>query len=272
MSTLIGPKNVSFVGGTYQYDVVFNYNDFSVATGFAQLQGPLSLSIDIRNNAQSVWYIGVIIERDIGTITIADRTHIAGIDVLSTATISSASIPQLARIDGIITKITIRISVFDSVFYTPAGISTIALRIDPPSPVISPPLYLGKDIKIQEPSYHQSFYLSGQAVPAGSAVYTIVDTGAMTSPFRFKVKAVQGYLFPTPSFPGDTHLTARITRFDGVITELFEIYSDCDRYMREFYVDEFVLNIGERLQILCDNFNSSKAYNASGHIFGEYIY
>lgn len=274
---ILGPKAVP-VGVTSTDNAVFTNTDFSTATGYATLHGPLSLAVDIDNKYYTPIYISVTIELYNRTTYIADRVHIGFAGPLKHINISGASVPQLAHIDGEITKITITSYRFPDLIVTNGTGFIVTLFIDAPFIVSAPQPIIGQDSTVYEPYIHAGIFSDGFPCPAATngTVITEVRTIPVNNQYRYKIKTLTLGAYPTP-FPGDLRVYASIDRQFEYGASLADIrpaviFSEVGGMVVEVIPVDIILNTGDRIQIRGDNVNSTNSYNGIGYIYGETIF
>jgi hypothetical protein len=172
MAWLIGPKvaNFALLGTSVDQELVFGSEEFSLATGHTKLGGPLSLGFRIQNSGPSRGlYIGLRVEFEDGQVTTFDREAVAYCPPSTTLNITAASVPPLAHIVGVITKVIVILRPTQA----EGSLVNVYLSADIAMPISSPPPLIGKDSMALNPglygSYDNDIVISG--LPPGPGPY-----------------------------------------------------------------------------------------------------
>lgn len=249
--------------GLPRWDITFSEADFQAVVAGAWIEGPFSLQIDV--DASTLDYpilIGVELQGISGTISIADRTHIAFIS-RERRVVTSASVPQLAYIDGIYNKIIVHCYGF---LTTDATKCKVSLRLGPHAIISAPQEMIGRDTMAFDPgTYFSNGGLSNLIIAANSTGTSLFSINVNTlSAIRFKFVTIQLFLYPTPSFAGDIEAHLQVLNRASTIYTIARIASKRDEMVTYSYPGSLTLDAGYTLQCLVDNYNPAVQYKL-GH-------
>ncbi len=259
------------VVNTETFTFIYSGLDFQTASGSSTLEGPLSLSLDVTNNLFYPLYIGIQLTTLNGVINIGDRTHIAFVNKGEHKVISAASVPQLARIRGTITSITILVYSFGT---QPLQTNTlsVALRIGAPVEIAAPQEIIGRDRQAFIPGLYRGESAYNVSIAAGAVRTTVVFLGGVVDPFRFRVKTVSISIPPTPSYAGDLIVYVNVLTVSNINYDIAVLRSERDRDSTFLLQSEFELTEGYDLRVQATNNNTTLAKLCNAVIGYEMIY
>ncbi len=273
---IIGPiiTNIDAVANKRVYDVVFGAIEFSKAVQYTSLQGPFSMGININNTSGYDVYIGVDIQTRETNIVLADRKTLVFCPYNSQITLSGASVPALANIEGEVISVTVH--VYRMNFLTSTITNTnisIALFTDLAFIATSPLPYIG----IDSIAYDPSEFVSGSTGGFTTAFANTADALLMTFtastafPYRRKINSIRLACRPT-AFAGDIEVYAQRENVAVGLGELLRIYSKTDEYVTGVYSEPILLRIGDNVRVYATNNNVARDYEVSAVVSGELIY
>lgn len=212
------PQTVEFAG-----------TDFQCATGYARLEGPWSLRINTDNAEyttpagayNAAVYIGVDVILQGGVVRVGERAQLAFCAAGSAISISGSSVPQLARIDGIVEAI--RVIVYP--LATNNGLQRIRVQpvLDAPFAPVGSLAYIGSDAQALEPG--GSVGVQSSTTYAGYGGGITVATPAASVGTRHRVRWCAISITPTP---GAGDVIARLSRQTVTLSTypLVAVYGD----------------------------------------------
>jgi len=244
--------------------------DFTPATGNATLQGPLSLQLELNNQSDFPLYIGVKVYTLDGAFNIADRKQIAFLPSKTQLVISGASVPQLAYIGGIVTKI----DVYFYVLAAQAGhggattLPTIALRMLPPAIISAPQPVIGQDTQVYQPG---NLFIASSLVnvAAGNTNIVLASTGTIPVYSRMRIHSYE--LWVQEATIGN--LVAKLQLIDPNANVLDVARWDSFATVRNAVIvtpAKFIVPSSWLMRVVADNFAAGALF-AYGSILGEYI-
>ncbi len=236
--------------------IVYDTNDFFQAAGYGEVEGPLSISLAVINASYSSIYIGLRIRLNNQIIVVADRVHIAFVAPFETKTISAASIPQLAYIDGHIDQITVIVQTVGLIVQP----ITINLVIDKPAVISAPQPIIGKDTMVSFPGQIQA--LNQQVLAIAPGIGNTLVSLAGNAEIRRYLHQFSVVLFPT-IWPGD--IVIRVT-VSGIA--IYVIHSAMDDTIGDSISLQMFTPYNAPVAIMGDNYNS----NQSGHTTFTLLY
>lgn len=267
---IVSPKTITASPGSYIYQITFGAVDFSAATSFARLEGPFSLALDITNTFLTPILIGIELQLSDQVMAIADRLQIGFVAGGTRSVISSASVPQIGRINGVITSIRVNIYAFD-VPVSGGQTVSIGLRIDAPQDVPPMPETIGGATAVRDPAMNAAFGTSSVFVAAGAVNTVICDSGQIPAPFRFWIKNISIGCGATPSFPSDTSVYVEIVSLYGT-NPILRVQSRQTETTEQNLSVNWILNTGDKIRAFASNTNAGIAYDVWALVSGEYIY
>lgn len=257
MSTSTPIKSRNVFGAANNYPITFDATDFSVATYSAKLEGPFALTIRI-DNASSVFnatlepsplYIGIQVNTETGSYSVGDRQHIAFCPKFSQVTISGSSVPQLARIDGVITSIVLNLYTLGS--QETAQVVKAQLSFDPAYVPIGAPPIIGRDSQVYEAGIYNYLY-SATSITAVTIGQIMIDTLAIPRDLRFRLKMLSMQVAPTAA-PRQASVSLVITDRLGNAHISYDLSSDTVLWNVLNIQLNTVLNGNYRVQVVGSN-------------------
>jgi hypothetical protein len=257
--------------GFPHWDITFNDADFQTISGYAWLEGPFSLILDIDATAALYpVYFGIELVGISGSVSITDSAQIAFCPRGERKTISSGSVPQLAHIIGTFNKIIIHCYGYSA---GEALLTKVALRIGPPRPIADTPAFIGRATMANEPGMY------------GTATGSLVATGGMidgtlfqlevpqANGIRFRFVSINIIIPPTPSYAGDIEVLLVLTdRYGATFAILAFLRSELEKYTSFIFPHEFIFDVGYTLQATVSNYNPALAYTVRYTITYQEIY
>ncbi len=286
---IFGPKQLNITtANVFTYDFVFNSVDFA-STGNAVVSGPLSLAVDVNNPTYRLVYIGVIIQTTENIITTEDRYNLAFCPGLTNITISPASVPSFAMIQGDIVSITVRMFAFTQTVPSSSQIATVYIRLDNPVPIVAPTPLIGRDTQALEPGLFQTDRYQfanpnypGLTIPANTPstqrVLAFTNFHSDSNLWRFRLRIVSVYIIiaPTP-FPGDViaemhFLDAGAALANNHVSPILTVFSETDRVVVVNQNLGFTILGTEAVSVVAYNQNATRDGKAAAQLFFEVKY
>lgn len=258
------------VNGSATY--VFTAVDFSTTGGYATIEGPLSLTLDVTNASNNTaLYVGITIQTLTGQINVADRTHIGFCPPSKTVTLSPASVPQLGYISGTITSITVTLYYVFSFVVTGVGTTDVQLTYDSAQVVVGPQPLIGIDTRAYAPSILNSTY-AYVTLPTGSIGTTIVE--AVTSAAynaRIRIKSI--HMFASQIVGTlTTGIGTQIIDVSAVAFYTHVIRPTNTRFAEySFYPPDLIIPVGFKFRIVASNLDGVNR-DFEGALLYEYIF
>lgn len=267
------PKNVVLESTSFEKTLTWADVDFTTALGASIVSGPFSLSLDIYvdNSAILVYfggvYIGIRITTDTGRFNVSDRIHIAHVPYGDRILISPASVPQLANIEGNVTKIEVLLYGYHAVTVT------VAPRLSEPKIITTAPARIGRDELADSSLYFIT--ADGTDVVAPNVTKSLINTVPVGLVYKRKrIKFISIEVPPTPSYAGDIAVYGIISNqpYVNTLPAAFVVRSTIDSYVCYTFDNQYYLSQDTLLYLAASNINTTTAYTVYTSITSESTY
>jgi len=259
--------------GVPHWLITFDGTDFQSMTGFALIEGPVSILIDVDATLTKYpIYCGIEVTTIERAISIADSPQIGFIPRSERKLITPGSVPQLAYITGTISQVIIHCYGYAK---TEAPLTKVSIRIGPPAPFIATGNVIGRATMANEPGFIATLVNSTAFtnVAAGSVGTTIASyLVTLANGIRIKFKSIQVHLSATPSYSDDLMVYLSIIDRAANTYRIARVFSSDERIVSFTYPSELILDVGYTLMINADNRNTTTTYSVGYDLCFEGIY